>query len=89
MWFKIFSGLITISYRDRTTAAIKDIPFPDLTEVCKKFLLLMVEKNIGADPTQSETEDENVSKLSLRKKVARWGYYHGIRCYQEFFIKHS
>merc|ERR1712183_5141 len=75
--------------RDRTTAAIKDIPFPDLTEVCKKLLLLMVEKNLGAEKTQSEREDENVYKLSLRKKVARWGYYHGTRCYQEFFIKHS
>ena len=80
---------MTISYRDRTTATIEDIPFPDLTVVCKKFLLLMVEKDLGAEKTQSETEDDNVYKLSLRKKVARWGYYHGKRCYQEFFIKHS
>ena len=81
--------MIILIIRDRTTAAIEDIPFPDLTEVCKKFLLLMVEKNLGADQTQSEPEEDNVSKLSLRKKVARWGYYHGKRCYQEFFMKHS
>ena len=84
-----YKVLMMIFYRDKTTAAIGDIPFPDLTEVCKKFLLLMLEKDIGADKTQSETEDDPGYKLSLRKKVARWGYYHGKRCYQEFFIKHS
>ena len=81
--------MIILIIRDRTTAAIEDIPFPDLTEVCKKFLLLMVEKDLGADNSPSETEEDNGTKLSLRKRVARWGYYHGKRCYQEFFIKHS
>ena len=81
--------MIILIIRDRTTAAIEDIPFPDLTEVCKKFLLLMVEKDLGADNTPPETEEDNGTKLSLRKRVARWGYYHGKRCYQEFFIKHS
>ena len=81
--------IMTNSYRDRATATIEDIPFPDLSEVCKKLLLVMVEKNLGADTTQSETEEDNGSELSLRKRVARWGYYHGKRCFQEFFIKHS
>ena len=75
--------------RDRTTAVIANIPFPDLTEACKIFLLLLVEKNLGEDTSQIETVNDKDSKLTLRKKVARWGYYHGKRCYQEFFIKHS
>jgi len=66
-----------------------DIPFPDLTEACKMLLLLMVEKDIGEENGQNEPENDDDSRLSLRKRVARWGYYHGKRSYQEFFIKYS
>ena len=65
-----------------------DIPFPDLTEACKMLLLLMVEKDIGEENGQNEPENDDDSRLSLRKRVARWGYYHGKRSYQEFFIKY-
>ena len=68
---------------------VANIPFPDLTEACKVLLLLMVERDLGEDTNQIETVNDEDSKLSLRKKVARWGYYHGKRCYQEFFIKYS
>ena len=77
-------------HRDKTTATIADIPFPDLTETCKKFLLLMIEKDLGEDKSKTEAvNDEDETKLSLRKKVARWGYYHGKRPEQQFFIKYS
>ena len=72
-----------------TTAALADIPFPDLTEASKMFLLMMIEKDLGEDKSQTDAVTDDDSKLSLRKKVARWGYYHGKRSYQQFFIKHS
>ena len=46
-----------ISCRDKTTASIEDIPFPDLTEVCKKFLLLLINLMFGTSRNGSLLEE--------------------------------
>ena len=72
---------------DRTTSPSSP-PFPDLSLACKRFVQITVVRGMGSkeDPLG---EEDRASKLGLRQKVSRWGYYHGRRGMQEFFIQHS
>ena len=59
-------------------------PFPDLSLACKRFLLILVERGMGGKEDMGE--EDRVSKLGIRQRVARWAFYHGKRDMQEFFI---
>ena len=72
--------------RDRTTAAVADSPFPDLSAACRDLVLVMVARGVGGAGGGAEDGEE---ELDIRRRVARWGYYHGRRDLQGFFIQHS
>ena len=72
--------------RDRTTSAVTDAPFPDLSEACHDLVEVMAARGLGQGEDQGEEEG---GRLGLRRRVARWGYYHGRRDLQGYFIKHS
>jgi len=61
-------------------------PFPDLSLACKRFLLILVERGMGGK--EDMAEEDRVSKLGIRQRVARWTFYHGKRNMQEFFISY-
>lgn len=60
-------------------------PFPDLSLACKRFLLILVEKGLG-NKDDDMSEEDRVSKLGIRQRVARWAFYNGKRDMQEFFV---
>ena len=62
-----------------------DAPFPDLTEACHDLVEVLTMRGLG----QGQEESEEEGKLGLSKRAARWGYYHGRRDLQGYFIKHS
>jgi len=74
--------------KDRTTAAVASSPFPDLSESCKDLVMVLVDRGIGAKSDSNFTNDQD-EELDLRRRVARWGYYHGRRDYQGFFMQYS
>ena len=48
--------------------------------------MVLLDRKIGVDTTEDHHDEE---ELDLKRRVARWGYYHGRRDTQGFFIKHS
>jgi hypothetical protein len=67
-------------------------PFPDLTVSLKQLLQLMVDKGLGMIEEIQQDEDEeeeDKKKIPFRKKVARFGFFYGVRKHQEFFLKHA
>ena len=83
---RIFSSLCHI-LRDRTTSTVADAPFPDLTEACHDLVEVMTARGLGQG--QEDTGEAEEGRLGLAKRAARWGYYHGRRDLQGYFIKHS
>ena len=75
--------------RDRTTSAVADAPFPDLTEACHDLVEVLTKRGLGQSQEDPRGETEEEGKLGLSKRTARWGYYHGRRDLQGYFIKHS
>ena len=80
--------------RDRTTSTVTDAPFPDLTEACHDLVEVMTARGLGQGQEargqgQEDTGEGEEGRLGLTKRAARWGYYHGRRDLQGYFIKHS
>jgi hypothetical protein len=74
--------------RDVTTA-----PFPDLTVSLQKLVEVMVAKGLGmveeVRHSEEEEQEEDKKKIPFRKKVARFGYFYGVRKHQDFFLKYA
>ena len=66
-----------------------DAPFPDLTEACHDLVEVLTMRGLGQGQEHTRGESEEEGKLGLCKRAARWGYYHGRRDLQGYFIKHS
>ena len=53
----------------------------------------MVDRGVGVKKNDDKEADDDAEEsdkdLDLKRRVARWGYYHGRRDLQGFFIKHS
>ena len=73
--------------RDRSTAAVAVVPFPDLTDACMNLVEVMRDRGIGGG--DDHQEDAEGKELDIRRRVARWAYYHGRRDLQGYFVKHS
>ena len=64
-------------------------PFPDLTASLKKLVEVMAEKGLGMveEIQRQEEQEEEKKKIPFRKKVARFGYFYGVRKHQDSFLK--
>ena len=55
--------------------------------------MVMVDRGVGVKKNDDKEADDDAEEsdkdLDLKRRVARWGYYHGRRDLQGFFIKHS
>ena len=50
---------------------------------------VMTARGLGQGQGQEDTGEAEEGRLGLAKRAARWGYYHGRRDLQGYFIKHS
>eukprot|EP00088_Acartia_fossae_P063557 TRINITY_DN775_c0_g1_i4.p1 TRINITY_DN775_c0_g1~~TRINITY_DN775_c0_g1_i4.p1 ORF type:complete len:356 (-),score=91.20 TRINITY_DN775_c0_g1_i4:131-1144(-) len=63
-----------------------DVPYPDLTSCCQTLLGVVLQHQLGNITAEEEEEGK---KINFSKKLARFGYYKGVRTYQSFFLQHS
>ena len=73
-------------------ANIPKVPFPNLSDCCKRLLLRLEEVGVGEDHTVEEEEEaipvRKEEEVGLRRRLARWGFHHGLRSYQDFFLEY-
>ena len=71
--------------------AMSAAPFPDLTVCMKQLVEVMVDQGLGMveEIPDEEDEDEDKKKIPFRKKVARFGFFYGVRKHQDFFLKYA
>ena len=51
--------------------------------------LVEVMRDRGIGGGDDHQEDAEGKELDIRRRVARWAYYHGRRDLQGYFVKHS
>jgi len=74
---------------ERSRTSSQSSPFPCLSLLCSRLISLLVDRNLGLPPADQADGEQEVAKLGLVQRLARFGYYHGLRIMQEFFLQHA